>query len=193
MYRKPHVICVAALVCQSGPALAIREPGSACGIRVGQNQFPPLQALWNGESGWRRNALNPASGAYRVRYGNSRVKFATTPNHRWLMSEDTNPNAAKGFTRIQDRGKRDVLILAKEHHADDGLPITLEEAALLGWIAGDGWEEKARVSKATGRNAYCPHCGRGQKNRFRPATYFVSQTKRKTGRPSRLLSTATGP
>src|SRR6201990_2515142 len=32
MYRRPHVICVAALVCQSGPALAIREPGSACGI-----------------------------------------------------------------------------------------------------------------------------------------------------------------
>jgi hypothetical protein len=30
MYRRPHVICVAALVCQSGPALAIREPGSAC-------------------------------------------------------------------------------------------------------------------------------------------------------------------
>src|SRR6201995_490025 len=32
MYRRPHVICGAALVCQSGPALAIREPGSACGI-----------------------------------------------------------------------------------------------------------------------------------------------------------------
>src|SRR6185312_530494 len=32
MYCKPHLICVAALVCQSGPALAIREPGSACGM-----------------------------------------------------------------------------------------------------------------------------------------------------------------
>src|SRR5580693_7472978 len=32
MYPKPHRICVAALVCQSGPALAIREPGSACGM-----------------------------------------------------------------------------------------------------------------------------------------------------------------
>src|SRR5436305_12534516 len=32
MYRRPHVICVAALACQSGPALAIREPGSACGM-----------------------------------------------------------------------------------------------------------------------------------------------------------------
>lgn len=32
----------------------------------GQNQFPPLQALWSGESGWRWNALNPSSGAYGI-------------------------------------------------------------------------------------------------------------------------------
>jgi hypothetical protein len=32
----------------------------------GQNQFPPLQALWNGESGWRWNALNRSSGAYGI-------------------------------------------------------------------------------------------------------------------------------
>src|SRR6185437_2041096 len=32
MYCKPHLICVAALVCQSGPALAMRDPGSACGM-----------------------------------------------------------------------------------------------------------------------------------------------------------------
>lgn len=32
----------------------------------GQNQFPSLQALWNGESGWRWNALNGASGAYGI-------------------------------------------------------------------------------------------------------------------------------
>lgn len=112
-----------------------------------------------------------------VRYGNSRVEFTTTPNHRWLMSEDTHPGVVKGFTEIQDRGRRDVLVLAKEHHAEDGLPIMLKEAALLGWIGGDGWEVKARVIEATGRNKYCPHCGRGEKNKFRPATYHISQTK----------------
>jgi hypothetical protein len=32
----------------------------------GPGQFPPLQALWNQESGWRWNALNPASGAYGI-------------------------------------------------------------------------------------------------------------------------------
>src|SRR3954471_2622604 len=32
MYSRPHLICVAGLVCQSEPALAIFEPGSACGM-----------------------------------------------------------------------------------------------------------------------------------------------------------------
>src|SRR5581483_1495605 len=32
MYPRPHLICVAALVCQSAPALAIFPPGSACGM-----------------------------------------------------------------------------------------------------------------------------------------------------------------
>jgi hypothetical protein len=32
MYSRPHLICVAGLVCQSGPALAIFAPGSACGM-----------------------------------------------------------------------------------------------------------------------------------------------------------------
>lgn len=32
----------------------------------GQGQFPPLQALWNQESGWNVHALNAASGAYGI-------------------------------------------------------------------------------------------------------------------------------
>lgn len=32
----------------------------------GQNQFPPLQALWNQESGWNSYAVNPSSGAYGI-------------------------------------------------------------------------------------------------------------------------------
>jgi hypothetical protein len=137
-----------------------------------------------GRSEWTKITVVLHPGVHRVvRYGNSRVEFTTTPNRRWLMSDDRYPSIAKGFMEIRDRGSRDVLILAKEHHAEDGLPITLEEAALLGWIAGDGWEVKARVIKATGRKAYCPHCGRGEKNKFRPATYYISQTKEKNWEP----------
>lgn len=32
----------------------------------GAAQFPPLQSLWNGESGWNRLARNPGSGAYGI-------------------------------------------------------------------------------------------------------------------------------
>lgn len=32
----------------------------------GENQWPALQFLWNGESGWRWNATNPSSGAYGI-------------------------------------------------------------------------------------------------------------------------------
>jgi hypothetical protein len=32
----------------------------------GQDQFPPLLALWNQESGWNDNAVNPSSGAYGI-------------------------------------------------------------------------------------------------------------------------------
>jgi hypothetical protein len=40
MYERPQLIWVAALVAQSLPALAIFEPGSACGMPVA-----PLPAL----------------------------------------------------------------------------------------------------------------------------------------------------
>lgn len=36
------------------------------GYGWGPSQFPPLQALWSRESGWRYNALNPSSGAYGI-------------------------------------------------------------------------------------------------------------------------------
>ncbi|MFB7114043.1 peptidoglycan DD-metalloendopeptidase family protein [Streptomyces sp. NPDC056291] len=32
----------------------------------GQDQFPSLERLWEGESGWRYNATNPSSGAYGI-------------------------------------------------------------------------------------------------------------------------------
>jgi len=32
----------------------------------GAGQFPPLDRLWQGESGWRWNARNPSSGAYGI-------------------------------------------------------------------------------------------------------------------------------
>jgi hypothetical protein len=119
-----------------------------------------------GYSEWTKITAVLHPGVHRVvRYGNSRVQFTTTPYHRWLMGDFRYPGIVKGFTEIQDRAERDVLLLSKEHRAEDGLPITLEEAALLGWIAGDGWERKAYPKYGTGRRGGSP------------ATFHIGQTK----------------
>ena len=133
-------------------------------IRVGDETVG-----YNAETGYSEwtpiTAVIHAGVRQVVRYGNSRVQFTTTPNRRWLVSDERHQGAVKGFTEIQDRGARDVLILAKEHHAEGGLPVTVEEAALLGWIAGDGWERKAYPKYGTGRRGGSP------------ATFHIGQTK----------------
>src|SRR5580704_9920851 len=55
MYSRPHLICVAASVCQSGPALAILEPGRACGMPYAPSGFAAvtLQPLSWAHSGSR--------------------------------------------------------------------------------------------------------------------------------------------
>lgn len=56
------------------PPFVIPDPGTAQAIAYemvlargwGDDQFACLVALWNRESGWRVNALNPSSGAYGI-------------------------------------------------------------------------------------------------------------------------------
>lgn len=58
----------------SAPAVAVPDPGTAQGIAYdmvaargwGDDQFACLVSLWNKESGWRVNAMNPSSGAYGI-------------------------------------------------------------------------------------------------------------------------------
>lgn len=48
-------------------AIAQRYAASILGrFGWGMSQFPPLQALWNQESGWNAYAVNPSSGAYGI-------------------------------------------------------------------------------------------------------------------------------
>jgi hypothetical protein len=125
--------------------------------------------LETGYSEWTKITAVLHPGVHRVvRYGNSQVEFTTTPNHRWLMRHyrrNYTPGRPDAFVEIRHRVTRNSLILAKEHHVEDGLPITLEEAALLGWIAGDGWERKAYPKYGTGRRGGSP------------ATFHIGQTK----------------
>ena len=69
MYPGPHPIWVARFVCQSAPALAIVEPGSACGIPQAQ-PAADVGELTAGRAGltggeWRRT---PLGGYGAVRY-----------------------------------------------------------------------------------------------------------------------------
>ncbi|MWA08728.1 peptidoglycan DD-metalloendopeptidase family protein [Streptomyces sp. BA2] len=246
----------------------------------GPSQFGPLKKLWNGESGWRWNALNRSSGAYGIpqcvdisteiltrrgwlrydevrvgdetigynlatgksewtsitdvhhgagelrRFGTEKWSANSTPNHRWLVERTEplcevadlgdipaglcqcgcgeattlakNSNPAKGvvrgrpnlyvhghhtrgrrrdpaaadefFVQQQDLKRRQRIVLARPAETTSGLDITVQEAALLAWVAGDGWQVKPRPSR--GVNAE-----KGYKSGSRPMTYHIGQTK----------------
>ncbi len=65
--------------------VAVADPGSAKAIAAdmvaargwGSEQFDCLVALWNKESGWRVNAMNPSSGAYGIPQALPGNKMAT--------------------------------------------------------------------------------------------------------------------
>src|SRR5580693_5207053 len=73
MYSRPHLICVAASVCQSGPALAILEPGRACGMPYAPSGFAavtlqPLSCAHSGsrQENWLDDQPNEASIAWAI-------------------------------------------------------------------------------------------------------------------------------
>ena len=59
---------VGAVPAQSGSAAAAQAFASAhlAQFGWGQDQMPALIKLWNQESGWNDNAVNPSSGAYGI-------------------------------------------------------------------------------------------------------------------------------
>jgi hypothetical protein len=137
-------------------------------VQVGDETIGYNQAT--GRSEWTTIDAVLHPGVHRVvRYGNSRVHFTTTPNHRWLMLNEH--KHTESFVQIQDRLRRHTMLLSKEACVGAGsLDITDNEAALLGWIAGDGWQEKARVKPRRTPD-------RGRKNWHRSMTYRIAQTK----------------
>ncbi|MFD9069141.1 aggregation-promoting factor C-terminal-like domain-containing protein [Streptomyces lasiicapitis] len=74
------------------------------------------------------------------------------------------------FVQQQELKRRQRIVLARPAETTSGLDITVQEAALLAWIAGDGWQVKARPYR--GVNAE-----KGYKSGSRPMTYHIGQTK----------------
>ncbi|MFF4547252.1 phage tail tape measure protein [Streptomyces sp. NPDC001406] len=75
------------------------------------------------------------------------------------------------FVEQQALQRRQQIVLARPAATESRLDITLEEAALLAWIAGDGWRVEHRPVR--GRNAE-----KGYKSGSRPMTYYIGQTKK---------------
>ncbi len=115
-----------------------------------------------GASRWTKVTAVHHPGRHRVRrFGTSRWSAICTPNHRWLVELLEGESAARAEALVEQqqlvRGMR--VVLSRFAETDGEAPITTNEAALLGWIASEGW---AAPRENHPRN---------------PRTYFVCQTK----------------
>ena len=103
------------------------------------------------------------------RFGDGRWAAECTPEHRWLADKMNHDYTAVAvgprFVRLNEKRVRHRVILSCEADTGQRLPVTLNEATLLAWIAGDGWERKAYARYGSTR-------GGGT-----AGTYHVSQTK----------------
>lgn len=64
----------------------------------GQNQFGPLQKLWQGESGWNYRAKNPSSGAYGIPQALPASKMASAGSD-WLTNYKTQIRWGLGYIK----------------------------------------------------------------------------------------------
>ncbi|MEU2724080.1 hypothetical protein [Streptomyces smyrnaeus] len=74
------------------------------------------------------------------------------------------------FVEQQALQRRQQIVLARPASTASTLDITIQEAALLAWIAGDGWQQKPRPVR--GKNVE-----KGYKSGSTPMTYLIGQTK----------------
>jgi uncharacterized protein YukE len=77
-----------------------------------------------------------------IRLNNSRWQATTTPNHKWV---NLPRNAAEPeLVDTQNVRSRDRILLAAPAETASSIDITVREAAILGWIAGDGYVESRK-------------------------------------------------
>ena len=127
-------------------------------------------------SEWTRiTKIHHPGRAETVRFGNAYWSAECTPNHRWLMEEvqfdwrgyaaarEHAPGdraaghewvSAETLTELQYREARQRLVLARRAETPGLLTITAQEAAVIGWLMGDG-----HVRKLEAAPVVCPDCG----------------------------------
>jgi hypothetical protein len=96
----------------------------------------------------QRNTWTTITGIVRKRanvvaLGHGKWRVRCTAGHRWLTAFGTRIGSkyvfeGAGFTETSDLSHRHQLILSAKASIGGELPTTPEEAAVIGWIAGDG-------------------------------------------------------
>jgi WXG100 family type VII secretion target len=85
-----------------------------------------------------------------IRMRNKRWYATTTPNHRWVnlprvtVRRSNLPVTQAQFVTTENVGSRDRLLLAASANTESSIDITVQEAAVLGWIAGEDHGENPR-------------------------------------------------
>src|SRR5437879_3870199 len=108
--------------------------------------IPAEAAAWVRAAGRRRLSRRATSSSGSRRPSrNFRPRATTTPNHRWLnlppKQRDIHADHPQFVTTDEVRS-RDRIMLAAAAETPSTLDITVREAAILGWIAGDGHVER---------------------------------------------------
>ena len=124
-------------------------------VRAGEDETIGYNPA-TGHSEWTRIvAVNQFGPTPVKRFGNQHWSVECTDNHRWL-AEDMGTRyrygprpkreilerreviSGESLTELRDLRKNQRVVLARAAHSDSSLPVSVREAALLGWIAGDG-------------------------------------------------------
>lgn len=72
-----------------------------------------------------------------LRHAHSTVTLDATADHRWLTT-GRDCNARASLATLKEVGCQDRILLAASGAEGEGLPITAEEAGLIGWALTDG-------------------------------------------------------
>ena len=105
-----------------------------------------------GKSRWTTvTAVHLYDDAPIVRLDGKRVRLRCTPNHRWatekLVQSPRGNERCFEMARADAIGSRHRIIMAALHEQDCGLSLSLAEAELLGWLAGDGYVRRGPHSR----------------------------------------------
>ncbi|MFF4403584.1 phage tail tape measure protein [Streptomyces sp. NPDC001404] len=144
---------------------------------TGRNEWTEIRSIFHGDGEvWR--------------IGGKRWSARVTPNHRWVYHKDNSDRSVFIETRelANARRGRERIRIAAPAATGDGLPLTDDEACILGWILADGngvslmrrhvQEDAERAAQSAGRRIRDLRTGRFEVGKGEgPFDVCIFQTK----------------